>query len=559
MKRRAFIASAAAAAALPLARPAIGATAKTLIFVPQANLTSLDPVWTTATVTRNFSLMVYETLYGRDQSFNPQPQMVEGHTIDDDGRRWTMKLREGLVFHDGTPVLARDCVASLQRWLKRDAVSETIQRARRCDRGARRPHAGLASEEAVPAAGAFPVEGAAAAGDRAGAAGRHRPVQAAHRHRRLRAVPFPAGRIRLRQPRRLRAVRQIRAAPGAGVLHRGRPQGAAGPRRVAHHPRPGHQSANAMSAGEVDWLELPSPDLIPMLKRASGVTTGLLDIYGTVAILRPNSLIAPTSNVGVRKAMMAAVDPREAMIAAMGEDESGWRAPMGYFLPGSPAANDAGMEYRRKRWSTGEVKAMLDKAGYGGERIVLLHPTDQLIYNAFITVVADAFRKVGLNIDEQMVDWGTVVQRRTSKETVEKGGWSIFPAGAPGPEFVDPMLANTLRSPGAKAWFGWPDDPKIEAAYEAWIDSPNDAERHRHEAEFQAAAFDYVPTITLGQYLPQAAWRSNVTGLLKGSAPVFWGVDKGAALRGAQRSRKSRAQLAPCATTTSRFVAALPQ
>jgi len=169
---------------------------------------------------------------------------------------------------------------------------------------------------------------------------------------------------------------------------------------------------------------------------------------------------------------------------------------------------------------------MLDKAGYGGERIVLMHPTDQLIYNAFITVVADSFRKVGLNIDEQMVDWGTVVQRRTSKEPLDKGGWSIFPAGAPGPEFVDPMLANTLRSPGAKAWFGWPDAPAIEAAYEAWIDAPNESERHKQEAAFQAAAFDYVPTIPLGQYLPQAAWRSNVTGMLKGSAPVFWGVDK---------------------------------
>src|SRR5579872_14861 len=126
MKRRDFIAGAAAIAALPLTRPAVGATTKTLIFVPQANLTSLDPVWTTATVTRNFAMMVYETLYGRDEAFNPKPQMVEGHTIDDDGKRWTMKLRDGLLFHDGTPVLARDCVASLQRWLKRDAVSETI-------------------------------------------------------------------------------------------------------------------------------------------------------------------------------------------------------------------------------------------------------------------------------------------------------------------------------------------------------------------------------------------------------------------------------------------------
>src|SRR5271163_4787131 len=126
MQRRTFLAGAAAALATPLARPAAAANTKTLIFVPQANLTSLDPVWTTATVTRNFSLMVYETLYGRDQAFNPQPLMVEGHTIDDDGKRWTMRLRDGLLFHDGTPVLARDCLASLQRWLKRDAVSETI-------------------------------------------------------------------------------------------------------------------------------------------------------------------------------------------------------------------------------------------------------------------------------------------------------------------------------------------------------------------------------------------------------------------------------------------------
>jgi peptide/nickel transport system substrate-binding protein len=526
LKRRAFITGATAAAALPLARPSVGANSKTLIFVPQANLTSLDPVWTTATVTRNFSLMVYETLYGRDQAFNPQPQMVAGHIVDDDGKRWTMKLRDGLVFHDGTPVLARDCVASLQRWLKRDAVSETFN-AR--------------------------VDALEAADDRTLVWRLKKPFPLlAHFLSKVQPQPVIV-------PARLAATdpfKQLTDIVGCGPFRFLPDEFVSGshaafarfdkyvPRQEpASYTAGGHKvlldrvewrvipdsatAANAITAGEVDWLELPSPDLIPMLKRASGVTSELLDIYGTVAILRPNSLIAPTSNVGVRKAMMAAVDPREAMIAAMGEDESGWRAPMGFFLPGSPAANDAGMEFRNKRWSTDDVKAMLDKAGYGGERIVLLHPTDQIIYNAFITVAADSFHKVGLNIDEQMVDWGTVVQRRTSKETVDKGGWSIFPAGAPGPEFVDPMLANTLRSPGAKAWFGWPDDPKIEAAYEAWIDAPNDAERHRHEAEFQLAAFNYVPTITLGQYLPKSAWRSNVTGLLKGSAPVFWGADKG--------------------------------
>src|SRR3974390_3016309 len=122
MRRRPFMAGPPAAM---LTGPAISAGTKPLVFVPQSNLNVLDPVWTAATVTRNYAMMVFETLYGRDVNYAPQPLMVEGAVIDDDGKRWTMKLREGLLFHDGTPVLARDCVASLQRWLKSDAVSET--------------------------------------------------------------------------------------------------------------------------------------------------------------------------------------------------------------------------------------------------------------------------------------------------------------------------------------------------------------------------------------------------------------------------------------------------
>src|ERR1700760_2230894 len=122
MKRRTFLGAGVAT----LAAPSIARAAKPLVFVPQANLTSLDPVWTTATVTRNFAFMVYDMLYGRDEAFVPRPQMVAGHVVDDEGKRWTMTLREGMLWHDGTPVLARDCLASLKRWMARDAAGVTI-------------------------------------------------------------------------------------------------------------------------------------------------------------------------------------------------------------------------------------------------------------------------------------------------------------------------------------------------------------------------------------------------------------------------------------------------
>ncbi|MGE0221613.1 MAG: ABC transporter substrate-binding protein [Acetobacteraceae bacterium] len=523
MKRRTFLAAAAAAS---LARPAIAAGARTLVFVPQANLTSLDPVWTTATVTRNYALMVFETLYGRDEAFRVQPLMVEGHVIEDEGRRWTMRLRDGLLWHDGTPVLARDCLASLQRWMKRDAAAPIIQ-AR--------------------------VDAIEATDDRTLVWRLKRPFPLLA-HFLSKVQPSP-----VMMPERIAAntdpFKQVAEIIGCGPFRFVKDEYVSGSFAAfakfdKYTPRPepgsytagGHQvhvdrvewrvipdpatAANALASGEVDWLELPQPDLMPMLKAASGVTTGLLDIYGTIALLRPNHLQGPTANPALRRAMLAAIDQKECMIAAMGEDPATWRVPVGFFVPGMPSAAEAGMENVRNRKSLDEVRKMVEASGYKGERLVVLHPTDQVVYNAVITVAVDALRKAGLNIDEQMTDWGTIVQRRTSKEPLDKGGWSLFPAGAPAPEFVDPLLSNPMRSNGPRAWFGWPDDPRIENAYAAWIDATTDAERRKLEADYQLAAFDSVPIIPCGQYLPHAAWRKNVSGQLKGSAPVFWGVRK---------------------------------
>ena len=317
MKRRTFLAATGAAA---LARPALAVAAKPLAFVPQANLTSLDPVWTTATVTRNFALMVYDMLYGRDEAFVPRPQMVEGHVIDDDGLRWTMKLRDGLMWHDGTPVLARDCVASLRRWLKRDSAGATINSR---------------------------VDAIEVANDHTLVWRLRKPFP---------LLPYFLSKVQpqpVMMPERIAArvdpFKQVSEIVGSGPF-RFRDKEYVSGSFVAfekfdrYQPRDeppsytagGHQvlvervewhvipdsatAANALISGEVDWVELPQPDLVPMLKQRSGITTGLLDLYGTVGILRPNHLNVPTSNVGVRRAMFAAIDQREVMLATMGED-----------------------------------------------------------------------------------------------------------------------------------------------------------------------------------------------------------------------------------------------
>ncbi len=155
-----------------------------------------------------------------------------------------------------------------------------------------------------------------------------------------------------------------------------------------------------------------------------------------------------------------------------------------------------------------------------------MHPTDQIYYDAMSSVVAGALRDIGINLDEQTVDWGTVVERRTSKEPIEKGGWSLFPAGYPAAEYRDPIFATNIRGNGQDAWFGWPSDPELEQMRTTWMDSNDPAERHRLDAEIQSRAFETVPFIPLGQYLPPAAWRSNLSGLLKGAVPVFWNVAK---------------------------------
>jgi len=517
------------AAALPLAAPALAqpAGARTLVFVPQANLTSLDPIWTTATVTRNYAFMVFDTLFGTDDALQPQPQMAAGHIVSDDGRRWTITLRDGLVFHDGVPVLARDCVASLQRWMKRDGLGATI--ASRMDALEAPDDRTIVFRLHTP----FPPLLTALA--------KTQPSAAMIMPARIAATdPFKQiTEVVGSGPFRFVADEYVSGSRALFARHEGykprddAPSSVAGAKRAFMDrvewriiPEAG-TAVNALRAGEVDWLEMPIPDLIPVLRKDRNVVVGRLDPYGLYPVLRFNHLHGPTANRGVRQAILAAIDPREVMQAVMGDDAATYNAPIGCFLPGTAYANAAGMDRLGGTAGDAKVRAMLASAGYAGEKLTLLHPTDQPFYDAMSQVVAATLKRVGVALDDAAMDWGTVVQRRSSREPQEKGGWSLFCTSFPALDWVDPLSAPALRGTGASAWYGWPTNAKTEALRDRWIDSVDAGERKRLAAELQAEAFEDALFVPLGQYFQSGAWRSNITGQLKGQPPLFWNVRKG--------------------------------
>ena len=523
MKRRNFLAGAAAAT---LARPAIGGTAKTLIFVPQSPLASLDPVWTSAMTTRNVGFMIYDVLFGRDAAMNPKPQMLAGYVVEDDGKRWVMTLRENQWFHDGTKVLARDCTASLRRWMKRDPGGATLE-------------ARLDALEAPD--------------DR---------TIVVRLKKKFPALPNLLSKFQtaaVMVPERIATgtdpYKQMTETIGSGPFRFLSDEYVIGshaamvpfekyvPRdEPASFTSGGHRvlvdrvewkmipdaatAANAMATGEVDWLEMPMPDLLPMLHRASNVKIGRLDDWGFISQLRPNHVTSPTNSVKLRRAILAAIDQRAVMDAIMGSDPDDVIVPMGFLATSKPEVDRAGIEALTAHKSPAEVKAMLADAGYNGERMVLLHTTDQPFYNSASLVVADELTRVGMNIEDQAMDWGTVLQRRSSKQPLDKGGWSLFVSVTPVPEYRDPLLGSLLRGNGKDAWIGWPDIPRIETAYNAWLDSDDPAEQTRLEREISLAAFDSVPFIPLGRYMPRVAWSKGISDPLKGPAPVFWNVTK---------------------------------
>jgi len=522
--------SAVAAVAIALvlaAAPARTASAQQVLrFIPQADLRSIDPIWTTAYITRNFGYLVFDTLFALDKNFKPQPQMVEKWAASDDKLTWTFTLRDGLKWHDGTPVRAADCVASLERWGKRDPLGQKLMEAV----GEMKP-----------------------LDDKSFRIGLKTPFPLI-----LNALGKLSSNVPFMMPERLAKTdpfQQIPEAIGSGpfkfvksewvpgskavfvknpdYLPRREPPSFAAGGKVPKVDRiewlyipDSTTAAAALNSGEADWWEQPPTDLLPVFATNPDIVVATVDPLGNHGILRFNHLLPPFNTLTMREAVLNLVNQQDYMRAAAG-DPKYWKTCVALFGCGTPFETNAGADELLHAPDVAKSKALIKEAGYRGEKLVLLDATDQPIVHGQALVTLAALKSAGLNVELQAMDWGTLVTRRTSKKPIDQGGWNLFHTWVSAPDLLSPALNAPLRSNGDNAWFGWPKDDTLESLIDQWFKAPGLAAQKQLVDRIQIEAYaNDIPYVPTGQFVIPTAYRKDLSGIIIAPVVFLWNVEK---------------------------------
>lgn len=497
----------------------------TLRIVGISPLTSLDPVNSTAALVRNHGFLVYDQLFALDAQGQPQPEMVDSFTISSDGLTYDFVLRGQLAFHDGTPVRADDAIASIRRWQQRDVVGKALAAA-------------TASLERT--------------GERTFRIVLSRPFALV-----TEALARPTASPLFVMPERIAstpASTAITDATGSGPFIFLKDEWRAGDRAAywrnpAYVPRADKQdglaggkvakvdriewlsipdpatAAAALQNGEIDYLEQPSPDLVPVLEKNPAIRLMAVNPIGFDIWVRINHTQPPFNNPRAREALLYLVDQEENLQAA--GIRRGEQLPYcpAYFMCGTRLETAAGAKGLRAI-DAGRAKRLLAESGYDGRKIVFLDASDLPINHAATLTVAENMRAAGLNVDVAAIDWATLVQRRSKKEPPEQGGWNLFITVANALDVGNPLTNLYLASPCEGGLPGWPCDDRLESLRRSWWEEPDAAKRREILDQVQTRAFEVVPYVNGGQFRTLTAFRANVTGIEATTIPVFWGVEK---------------------------------
>jgi peptide/nickel transport system substrate-binding protein len=288
----------------------------------------------------------------------------------------------------------------------------------------------------------------------------------------------------------------------------------------------GIRIAAALQRGEVDWVQQPLIDLLAMLRTSPGVKVVVNDTIGVIPLIAFNHIHPPFNNQKLLRALLPAIDQQEFLQAAMGDEQELYHYPVGVFTPGQPMANDAGLEVLSGPRDVQLARKLVAESGYAGEKVILMSPSDYPHLQALCQVTRDLFTRLGINVQYESMDWGTLVQRRASREPPEKGGWNCFCTTYEGLAVATPASHFPIRGNGFAAWFGWPTSPRLEALREAWFDAPDLAAQRAICEQIHLVVWEEVPFIPLGQWFIPTAMRDNLLDVVKAPFPIFWGARK---------------------------------
>jgi peptide/nickel transport system substrate-binding protein len=513
-----------------LGLPAIGsaraATPTVLRAVMQGDLRSFDPIWTTANISAYYGAMVYDTLFAIDDTYKPQPQMVGKWGLSDDKKTYTFQLRDGLAWQDNTPVTAADCVASIRRWAVRNAGGQAIM-ARAQDLSAKddktivltlKEPFGLVitalSTCTTPICFMMPKKDAETD-----------PFQQVSG--RIGSGPFTFNQTLTQPGSRYVFDKWDKYAP------RSEPASSLAGGKVVKLDQvmweniTDQQTASAaLSAGEIDFYELPPLDLVPQLASNPNIKLKIMNPTGNVGELRMNTLHPPFDNVKARQAMLYLLDQKAILNATFGDPKYYHPSPS-IFGYETPMSNDANTGWFTEAPNPAKAKQLFAEAGYKGEKVIVLQATDFAFMNNSAQLVAGWLQGIGVNAELAAMNWGEVITRRASMKPDDQGGWDIFITYGGGFDFSDPIMLIALAANGTKGWFGWPENADYEKLRTQWAEAGTVAEQQVIAKKMQAVAWDFVPMAMLGSWTQPAAMRTNVDGFLTNPDVVpFWNVTK---------------------------------
>jgi peptide/nickel transport system substrate-binding protein len=283
--------------------------------------------------------------------------------------------------------------------------------------------------------------------------------------------------------------------------------------------------STALQSGEIDIIDQLPHDQIPILEHASGIVIGRVPLIDAYGIIRPNHLYPPFDNPKARQALAFAVNQQEYASAAFG-DPKWWRECWSFFVCDSANGTEAGSEDHHHQ-DLARAKALLAEAGYKGEKIVLITTGEIPSISALGDVTADNLKKIGVNVELAVSDWGTMVARRAKKDPPGQGGWNLFHTTVGGAGMSSPLTNFAINSSCAgDNWFGWPCDPKTEELRSAYIRAAEEGPSRAALEALHRHLWEALPDIPVGQYIQPWAWRSNVSGVLRAHLFVFWNIDK---------------------------------